>query len=121
MEWTTGVVDAHRRILFQRVVKVARWVLIDFAERNPHARLFAVDVNAAGVWQGLFIINGRGFVLGWFDGGTHKNSLSSLCGLSVLSGLCGDERIIKHRGHRVFTENTEAKNKNRSTLFKRME
>src|ERR1043165_814324 len=41
-----GVIDAHRRILFQLVLEVASWILIDFAKGHAHAWLFAVDVDA---------------------------------------------------------------------------
>jgi hypothetical protein len=44
---TSGVIDAHGRILFQLVLEVAGWVLVDFAKRNAHTGLLAVDVDAA--------------------------------------------------------------------------
>ncbi len=54
--WPTRVVNTHRRVLFERVVEVARLILRDLAKRNTHAGLFAVDVDAARIGQRLIVV-----------------------------------------------------------------
>src|SRR5207248_138453 len=43
------VIDAHRRILFQLIFRIPSRALIYFPKSHAHARLLAIDVDAAGV------------------------------------------------------------------------
>src|SRR6185369_6040129 len=45
------VVNTDRRIRVCCAIEIARLALRDFAKRNAHARLFAVNVNASRIWQ----------------------------------------------------------------------
>src|SRR6185295_5659068 len=44
------VVNTNRWIRRHRAVEIARLALRDFAKRNSHAWLLAIDVNASRIW-----------------------------------------------------------------------